>query len=130
VPLRHGSARVLGWLEGVPRPAVAAGTVLLVAGIATLDWFTPIQLSLAVFHVIPVFLAAWLLGRRAGLAFAVAAAVSWFLADALHPEVRTALRLLAGTSRQRSSSSSSSASWSVRCEPRGIWSTKRPAPTR
>ena len=95
MPLRRGSARVLGRLEGVPKPVVAAGAVLLVAGIAILDWFTPIQLSLAVFHVIPVFLAAWLLGRRAGLAFATVAAVSWLLADALHPEVTTALRLLA-----------------------------------
>ncbi len=96
MPLGHGTARVLGRLECVPKPFVASGAALLVAGIAILDWLTPLQLSLAVFHVIPVFLAAWLLGRRAGLAFAIAAAVSWFLSDVLHPEVRTALPLLAG----------------------------------
>ena len=79
----------------MPKPAVAASAALLVVGIAVLDWLTPIELSLAVFHVVPVFLAAWLLGRRAGLTFAIAAAVSWLLADALHPEVRTPLQLLA-----------------------------------
>ena len=96
MPLHHGSARVLGWLEGLPRPVVAMGAALLVTGIAALDWFTPLQLSLAVFHVIPVFLAAWLLGRRVGLAFASGAALSWFLPDALHPEVRAALPFLVG----------------------------------
>jgi diguanylate cyclase (GGDEF)-like protein len=94
VPL--GSARFLDRLERLPKPVVIAGAPLLVVGIALLDWCTPIELSLAVFHVLPVFLAAWLLGRSAGLALATAAAISWFLADTLHPEARTALQLLAG----------------------------------
>ena len=109
-----GSVRLLDRLERLPKVVVAAGAILLVAGIAVLDGLTPIELSFAVFHVIPVFLAAWLLGRRAGLVLATGAAVSWFLADTLHPEARTVLWFLAGTSRRRSSSSSSSASWSMR----------------
>jgi diguanylate cyclase (GGDEF)-like protein len=92
--LRHRSARVLGRLERLPSPFVVAGAALLVVTIAVLDWLTPLELSLAVFHVIPVFLAAWLVGRRSGLAFALAAALSWYLADALHPDAPPMLRLL------------------------------------
>ncbi len=91
-----GSVRLLDRLERLPKPVVVAGAALLVTGIAILDWFTPIQLSLAVFHVIPVFFAAWLLGRRAGLVLAIGAAVSWFLADTFHTETRSILWLRAG----------------------------------
>jgi diguanylate cyclase (GGDEF)-like protein len=91
-----GSVRLLDRLERLPKPAVAVGAILLVAGIAVLDGLTPVELSLAVFHVLPVFLAAWLLGRRAGLVLAAAAAVSWFLADTFQPEARTMLWFLAG----------------------------------
>jgi len=94
VPLPHGSARVLGRLERLPTPVVVTGIALQVVGIAVLDWLTPLELSLAVFHVVPVFLATWLLGRRWGLAVATAAAVSWFLADELHPDARLAIGLV------------------------------------
>ena len=93
--LRVGSARAIDALEHLPKPAVVAYAALLVVGVAVLDGLTSVELSLAVFHVIPVFLAAWLVGRRTGLAFATAAAVSWFLADELHPSVRPALHIVA-----------------------------------
>lgn len=92
--LERGSARLFARLERLPTSVVTSGAALLFAGIAFLDWLTPIGLSLAVFHVIPVFLAAWLVGRRTGLAFASASAVSWLLSDALHPGALTPPRLL------------------------------------
>lgn len=93
MPPHHGSTLAFGGLDRLPKPVVIAGGTLLVVVIAVVDWLTPIELSLAVFHVVPVLLAAWLVGRRAGLAFAAAAAVSWFLDDALHPGVTLRLGL-------------------------------------
>jgi signal transduction histidine kinase len=63
------------------------GSAALLAAITWVDYVTGYELGLFVFYFIPVGLAAWYGTRAAGLAFAVAAAVCWYLADrlALHP---------------------------------------------
>lgn len=83
--LRTGSAHALERLERAPKAAVLLVAALLLGAVAAADARTPVALSFAVFHVVPVFLASWRAGRRAGLAFAAAAALSWLAADTLAP---------------------------------------------
>lgn len=58
-----------------------ASLLLLLSTIGYLDYLTGYEVSFAIFYLLPVLGAAWLIGRRAGLAFAFLAAGTWMLAD-------------------------------------------------
>jgi signal transduction histidine kinase len=58
------------------------GCALLIAMIVVFDLNTDPEISLSVFYVIPVVLAAWYGGQRAGTSVAVASAVAWYFEDA------------------------------------------------
>ena len=64
------------------RPLVAALVVVLLVGTTYADWATGPELSLTIFYVAPVALAA-LLGLWQGVAVALLATAGWFAADAL-----------------------------------------------
>lgn len=86
--------RALTVFEGL-RPAGRIGvTVALVALVGALDYLTGFELSFAFFYVLPVGLAAWSLGRRAGLITSVASAVVWAVANQLAGNPQTAIPLL------------------------------------
>jgi hypothetical protein len=74
------------WLRARPRLVLAASGALL-ALITWLDYATGYELGFFIFYFAPVSLAAWLLGRRLGVAFALASGACWFLSDRLahHP---------------------------------------------
>ena len=65
----------------MPRLICYAVLSLLLLAVGALDYSTGYELSLSVFYLIPVTGAAWLIGRRAGIAFAISAAAIWMLAD-------------------------------------------------
>jgi signal transduction histidine kinase len=69
------------------RPWLLAGIAGLLALIIWIDLVTGYEFELFVFYFVPVGLAAWFLGRAAGMGFALASAVGWYVADrlALHP---------------------------------------------
>jgi hypothetical protein len=73
-------------LRAHPR-GVLASTAGVLAFITWLDFITGYELGFFIFYFIPVSLAAWLVGRRAGVFFAVASGACWFLSDRLanHP---------------------------------------------
>jgi K+-sensing histidine kinase KdpD len=82
---------------------VVAVTLAVLALTTWLDYVTGYELGFFIFYFIPVSMAAWLLGRRAGVAFALASAACWFLSDRMahHPYSRayfiyweTAMRLI------------------------------------
>lgn len=58
--------------------ALAAGGVLVVGGV---DFLTGYEVSMSVFYLGPVALAAWYAGQRAGIALAVLSCASWYVAD-------------------------------------------------
>ncbi len=60
-----------------------ATLLLLLATVGTLDYATGYELSFAVFYLIPVAGAGWLIGRGAGIAFAILSAATWMLVDHL-----------------------------------------------
>jgi K+-sensing histidine kinase KdpD len=67
-----------------PRLTLIASIVILII-FFWLDYLTGYEFGFFIFYFIPVSLAAWFVGRRAGLALAIASAVAWFLADDLAP---------------------------------------------
>jgi hypothetical protein len=66
---------------------VLAFTGVLLAFTTWLDYVTGYEFGFFIFYFIPVSIAAWLVGRRAGVAFALASGVCWFLSDRManHP---------------------------------------------
>jgi signal transduction histidine kinase len=71
-----------------PRPSVVyLGSALVLAFLTWADYATGYELELFALYIVPVGLATWWGNRRAGISFAVAAAVCWFTSDRLsgHP---------------------------------------------
>jgi diguanylate cyclase (GGDEF)-like protein len=64
----------------------AVSAVALVGLLATVDYFTGIEVSFALFYVAPVFVAAWFAGPWAGVTVAVLTAVAWDIANRLAGE--------------------------------------------
>jgi hypothetical protein len=92
---------VTSWLRARPRLVMAITSAVL-AVTTWLDYVTGYELGFFIFYFVPVSMAAWLLGRGAGVAFALASAACWFLSDRManHPYSRaffiyweTAMRL-------------------------------------
>ena len=73
-------SRVLGWVEGLPHLLVLLLCLALVAGVGALDYVTA-DIVLSIFYAVPVSLAAWTLGHRAGLLLALLATMLWTVAD-------------------------------------------------
>ena len=73
--------------RGLSRITVYALAAGLLASITWFDYLTGYELGLFILYFIPVGLPAWYGTRRAGLAFAAAAAAGWFASDVLdrHP---------------------------------------------
>jgi signal transduction histidine kinase len=72
-------------LGAQPRPLVMVEIALLVAVVGLLDYVTGPELAFTVFYVVPVALATWRLGRRAGLVTAVAGSLTWLAGDLTTP---------------------------------------------
>jgi hypothetical protein len=74
------------WLRAHPR-GVLAYTAGVLAFTTWLDYITGYDFGFFIFYFVPVSMAAWLVGRRAGVLFAVASGACWFLSDRLanHP---------------------------------------------
>jgi hypothetical protein len=60
---------------------VLAASLLSLVGLGWLDYVTGYELGFFVFYSVPVGLAAWYSGRRAAIAVAFAATITWLLAD-------------------------------------------------
>jgi K+-sensing histidine kinase KdpD len=81
---------VITWLRAHPR-VVLAVTVMVLAFTTWLDYVTGYELGFFIFYFLPVSMAAWLVGRGAGVAVALASGACWFLSDRLahHPYSRS-----------------------------------------
>ena len=67
-------------LDRLPKPALTALALLLLAGLGVLDRMTGPEVAFAFFYLLPVTLVTWHVGRRAGLTFAILAAASSLVA--------------------------------------------------
>lgn len=68
---------ITSFLERRSRPFVVTAALLLVALLGVLDYLNGPEVSLLIFYVVPVFVAAWYGGRRAGLVACAASGLSW-----------------------------------------------------
>src|ERR1035437_3401048 len=90
--LLAGFDRILAGLSAGKITAIA-GSGIFVVGL--FDYLTGYEVSLSVFYLGPVFVAAWYAGGIAGAGISLLACVSWFVANALggqplgHPIVET-----------------------------------------
>jgi uncharacterized membrane protein SirB2 len=77
---------VTTWLRAHPRVVLALTGVVL-AFTTWLDFITGYELGFFIFYFIPVSMAAWLVGRNASVAIALASGACWFLSDRManHP---------------------------------------------
>jgi diguanylate cyclase (GGDEF)-like protein len=85
------------FLDGFDKYTRTNRKTMLALGIAltgTLDFLTGHEASLAMFYVIPVFLAGWSLGLRPGLLFALAASATLVLSNWLAGQTYTAIWIL------------------------------------
>jgi diguanylate cyclase (GGDEF)-like protein len=73
--------RVTDYLRSRPRHVTVALIFSLLAGLGLIDYWTGIELAVSVFYLVPIALAAWVLGGRWTMSFAALATVIWFWAD-------------------------------------------------
>ena len=85
---------VLDALERTPKARVLAAAAVLSIAIAWVDRLTPPEVSLAAFHIFPIFLAAWRAGQGAGIAFALPSALAWLWSDELQRSPAVSVRLV------------------------------------
>src|SRR5262249_20580794 len=71
----------IAWLSRQSPGWVTALCAAAVVFLGTVDYATGPGLSFAVFYLGPVSFAAWLAGKRSGLAIAVASGLAWMVAD-------------------------------------------------
>ena len=71
------------FLEQRSRTFVAILTAVLLAAMFGLDLLTGPELAVSIFYLIPVSLAAWYLGRQAGVLASGAGPALWLAADLL-----------------------------------------------
>jgi diguanylate cyclase (GGDEF)-like protein len=62
---------------------IIAISILLLILVAYIDYITGIDISLAIFYLIPIFITTWAMGNRAGILMALAGSVAFYLVDRL-----------------------------------------------
>jgi hypothetical protein len=73
------------FLTGPWRTGALAANLLLLLLVGWLDWITGYEFGFFIFYFLPVSVAAWFLGRREGLGFALASGAAFFASDRLAP---------------------------------------------
>ncbi|MDQ6857553.1 MAG: diguanylate cyclase [Chloroflexota bacterium] len=68
---------------GSSHRGIIGGSVLAVLALGILDYLTGPDIAFSILYLLPIALAAWRAGRRAGLAIGALAGLAWAAADAL-----------------------------------------------
>ena len=74
------------FLERRSRPFIFVSGLLLVFLLGVADYLNGPDVSFLIFYVVPVFVAAWYAGRRAGLWMCAASGLSWFVGAYANPQ--------------------------------------------
>lgn len=73
--------KLVDLLERMPRSGITAVALLLCLVVGVLDMMSGSDYSLAPFYLVPVVLAAWFVGRKAGYLISFAGALVWLAAE-------------------------------------------------
>lgn len=82
VPISYPEAmgsRLSKLLEGIPKSVARVVSIVLVLGIAWVNYGSTLDLRFSLLYLVPVALASWLVGRGAGLALSVGSAALWLI---------------------------------------------------
>lgn len=71
----------VNWLDRRSSFVILLLSLVLVVAVGALDMATGYELSLAIFYVIPIAIAAWYINERGGVAVAIASGVAWIVAN-------------------------------------------------
>ncbi len=74
-------ASLFGFIGKLPKWSILVLSALLVLVLGLLDYFTGEEISISIFYLLPVSLAAWYVSPNAGALLDIASAVTWFIAD-------------------------------------------------
>lgn len=74
---------LLASIERLPRPLLTAAALALAVAVGWLDYLTGHEYSVSILYLAPVFVAAWFVGWRAGVAVAFACGAAWLVAELL-----------------------------------------------
>jgi diguanylate cyclase (GGDEF)-like protein len=76
-------------LKSLPKIATFSIALVLVAFIGVVDWLITIELSLSIFYLVPISVAAWFVSRQAGILVSILSAIAWWTTDVLDPYTYT-----------------------------------------
>jgi diguanylate cyclase (GGDEF)-like protein len=79
--MRGVAAKVDRLLNGLSRWRIVAVACCAVVLIGVVDYVTGYQISVSVLYLVPVMLAAWYAGKRAGIGLAVLSSLAWLTVD-------------------------------------------------
>jgi diguanylate cyclase (GGDEF)-like protein len=68
-------------IAGLPRPLLILLISISIVAICVVDYFFEPRVSLILFYLFPIFLAAWYIGPKAGIAIAAICAGGWAVSD-------------------------------------------------
>jgi diguanylate cyclase (GGDEF)-like protein len=81
--------RFLIYLERQSVPVLFAISLILIILLGMIDYLTGFEFSFSLFYLIPVSIAAWGIGKNAGLAISVLGAVTWVVSNVFAGETYT-----------------------------------------
>ena len=61
--------------------ALAAASFATVIVIGAIDYYSPAEMSFAIFYLLPIMFVTWRAGRRAGVCVSIASAIMWLVVD-------------------------------------------------
>jgi diguanylate cyclase (GGDEF)-like protein len=76
-------ASIHGFLSRLSRPLQALLIIGLIFAVGAVDYITGFDLSVSLFYLAPIFIAAWYINRSTALGVSIACAVMWLVASAL-----------------------------------------------
>jgi len=73
----------MGFLRNQSKFSLVVLSLSSILLLGVVDHLTGPEISFSIFYLLPISMAAWFVGRRAGIAMSVAGAASWLIADLL-----------------------------------------------
>jgi PAS domain S-box-containing protein len=61
--------------------AIAAASFTMVIAIGAIDYYSPAEMSFAIFYLLPIMFVTWRVGKRAGVCVSIASAVMWLVVN-------------------------------------------------
>src|ERR1700751_138381 len=74
-------SKFLSSLEQQPRWVLMVAALAVVVLVGVIDYFTGYEISLSIFYLAPISLAAWYIGRRFAWVVSAFSVITWLLGD-------------------------------------------------